>query len=154
MYLGLASLALKQQSAANKETLLPLQMIGVTFHYSSLSISSGEELDVISCLRCELDLSPSAVIVATQLSQQRHLRQRRPSKDDPRDIDVIILVRHFIYQIVLHLNFWETAKHLVINQGKLSNGLLFIISANFAQNRLQWVSEHRTSLVFKWSNVV
>ena len=57
------------------------------------SIEPGEELEVISALRSELDLSPAPAAAMTQLSQQRKARLRRPSRADPRDIDVIVLVR-------------------------------------------------------------
>ena len=48
---------------------------------------------MISSLRNELDLSPAPAASIIQLTQQRKSqnRLRRPSRADPRDIDVIVL---------------------------------------------------------------
>jgi hypothetical protein len=46
------------------------------------SIAAGEELEVISSLRSELNLTPAPVVALTQLSQQRKSQGkiRRPSR--------------------------------------------------------------------------
>lgn len=82
-----------RRSILKNMSVVSIDDLPVIVRFILSTIQEGEELEVISALREELELSPAPAAAMTQLSQQRKtlMRLRRPSRTDPRDIDVIVL---------------------------------------------------------------